>query len=372
MEELKVVISSEIVEKEQKKIVVLKNNFDSIETTLKETLETHTNAVYSEDSKQAAKKDVAEVRKGKKAFVSAFTEAKNELLEPAEEITPQYQRIVSLFREAETNIAEQVKKMEEAEKEEKKLKINEYFNEKIKGFEKLLSLEDIFDSKWLNLTTSMKKIKESIDSKVLPTIEKYERELELLKGMCTNEDVTAEAIETYEKTFDLAESINTIRRWEKQEAAILAREKEKQRLAEEQKDLERRQEEQRVREELEAEKKRIEAEKQAEIEKVRAEERAKAEQKLAFERAEAERVAREKEEAEEKAEAERVAERERIADEARIAREQALAEKQRNHEETYSVIVSGLNREQMEKLSETLNNRNYTVECRLEEEDETI
>ena len=149
--------------------------------------------------------------------------------------------------------------MKEFEDKQRLAKIDEIrkiYAELIGELEENLPLDKIYDSRWENVATSKKAIKDELTAK----IDKVRQEVELITAMVS--DKTEEALEGYWVGLSLSRAVATINSYEEYKKKIIAQQEEKQR-----KDKEA---------ELERERERIRME---ERKKIREEERIREEEK---------------------------------------------------------------------------------------------
>lgn len=135
------------------------SNFELLKTELNNFL---ANMTVSDDEKEN-KQIRAKLNSFKKAISDRRIEIKNEYLKPFEVGENQAKELEKLIQDANDKFDKVVKEAEEKQKEEKRLEILNIWESKkyIK-----VSLEQVFDKKWLNKTTSLKKVEEEIDSAI--------------------------------------------------------------------------------------------------------------------------------------------------------------------------------------------------------------
>lgn len=250
-------------------------NYEDIKTMLKEKLEIYKGAVVTEDSKTVAKKEVAYLRKLKKEIDDRRKEVKKTWNEPYDEFASKVSALLAMIDEPILLIDSQVKAFDEKQKDEKRAKVRELYEQRIGELAEYLPWEKIYQYSWENVSTSMKKVSEEMQVK----IETVKKDLITIQSM--QSEAVPEALEIYQKSLDVMAAIQHINRYEQQKREIL--EREQKRKAEEE-----------------------ERRRQAELEKAREEERRRI--------AEEERIRREAAEQAAAKERERI-ERERVAEE---------------------------------------------------------
>lgn len=238
---------------------IITTNFDDIKAELSAQMEIYKELEVTEHNKSERKKDIATLRKMKKALDDRRIEIKKDYMRPCDEFEAKVKELVALIDEPIVLINNQIKVFEENQKAEKIKKIHDTYNELIGEMADYLPLDKIYNSKWENVSITLKSIREEIEEAVSST----EMAVNTIKGM--NSEAVPMALEQYRKDLSLANAIAYVNRYEQQKAEILAREEQKRKEEEERR---RREEEERIREE---ERKRI-----AEEERIREEARQKA------------------------------------------------------------------------------------------------
>lgn len=268
---------------------VISTNFEEIKTELSTQMQVYKELEVTEDNKPERKKDIATLRKMSKAVNDKKIEVKNKFMEPYTAFEGQVKELIGIINEPIELIDKQVKVFEEKQLVEKKQKIHDTYDELIGEMREYLPLKQIYNSKWENVSTKLKSIREEIEE----AVSSVEMAVNTIKGM--NSEVVDKALEQYKKDLSLANAITYVNRYEQQKAEILAKEEKKRKEEEERK---RRAEEERIREQ---ERKRV-----AEEERIREETRRKAIEEERQRAAEAEK----RKEEERKAEADRLRARE--------------------------------------------------------------
>lgn len=239
---------------------IINFNYNEIKAALVEKMELYKDAQFTEDSKNIAKKEIAALRNIKSAIDEKRKTVKNECLKPYADFEEKAKELMRIIDEPINLIDSQVKAFDEKRKQEKMKKIQEIYIEVIGDMGEYLPLDTVFNTKWLNVATSVK----SITDEITNAISSAREAVNTLSTM--QSESVSEALKIYKKTLSLADALTYINKYEQQKAEILKKELERQRLEEERKIRER---EQRIREE---ERQRI-----ANEERIRREEREKVE-----------------------------------------------------------------------------------------------
>lgn len=245
-------------------------NFEQVESAIKEKLSEYEGAVFTEDSKNVAKKEVASLRAEKKSFQDNIREAKKKYMAPWDEFETQAKKLIGMYDEPINFIAGQVQAFEEKRIEEKRQLIKSIYDTEVpSAVKEYLSFCGIYNQKWENATYKEKDIKKEI----LAMVHTVEQGIQTISGM--ESEATEKALEMYKITLNLADSISYINNYERQKQEILAREQERKRREEEERirreEREKIMAEQRAREEREAAERKAEEEKAAAVEQARAE-----------------------------------------------------------------------------------------------------
>lgn len=251
MNELKIAINSNVGS--------ISTNFEELKSSLRDQMEVYSSLEVTEDNKKERKADIATLRKIQKAVSSEYSSIRKEFMKPIDALKKSVDELNGIIEEPIRLLDGQVKEFEERQRLEKKHAIVEYFNSKIGDID--ISIDQIYDSKWENATTSMKSVKTDIDDMIGHITDN----INLINSMSS--DKREDAMNNYLATLDIAASLTMINRYEQQKREIEERMKKEQELKQ-QRDLET--ERQRIREE---ERQRI-----AEEEKIRQQEREKFEQ----------------------------------------------------------------------------------------------
>ena len=226
-------------------------NFEGAKAYLRGRLDEYKGIIFTEDTKQDAKKTVADLRKEKKAFEDRVKEVKKEYMKPFENFFNEACELISMYDEPINFINQQVADFEAKRIEEKKILIKEMYEEYIgcdEDIAEYLPLAKIYNSKWENATVN----RSAIARELMERKENAKQAITAIKGM--HSDVEDVALKMYKDTLDMTRCILYINQHEQQKAEILAREQERIR----------KEEEERIRREERA---KIEAEMKAEEEK---------------------------------------------------------------------------------------------------------
>lgn len=229
-------------------------NFEQVEKGIQERLREYEGAVFTEDSKVYAKKEVASLRAEQQSIKDNLREAKKIYMAPWDAFETRAKDMIALFDKPIGLINGQVKDFEAKRISEKKQLIEQIYLETAVGLKEYIPLEKIYNSKWENATTRGKAIREEMQSMA----DSARQALETIRGM--HSEAEEMALRAYKGSLSLVDAIACINSYERQKQEILAREKERQR--QEEAERIRREERERI-----AAEQRIQAEKEAAVRK---------------------------------------------------------------------------------------------------------
>ena len=197
---------------------VIELNFDDIERALDQKLEEYKGAVFTEESKVIAKKEVASLRKLKSKFEDARKTVKREWMKPYDEFEERMKKLTTKIDEPINLINDQVEEFERQRKEKRRARIKEIYQDLIEDMGDYCELARIYDPKWENATTTEKMIKESISA----AIENARTAVSTITSM--QSEAVEEALTIYRESMDMAKAIGYINNYEQQKAEIMKRE----------------------------------------------------------------------------------------------------------------------------------------------------
>lgn len=203
-------------------------NFDELKETLADHLKIYEGMPVSLENKAERKKDLAMLRKVKKAVSDRRSEVKRQWLEPYNVFDTQVRELLGLIDRPVAVIDDQIKELESRERMKKLEEIKTLFGDMAADYADWLTLEMIFDEKWLNATTSIKKVKEELTGKILEIGNAL-----IMLNMSVSE-VKLEAIERYKSDLNLQSAMMYINQYEAQRARILEAERKQREREEEQ------------------------------------------------------------------------------------------------------------------------------------------
>lgn len=168
-------------------IGLLNWNFEQLNQQLDIELKRFEGIVITEDDIKAGKAMRASLNNLAKAIEAKRREVKKEFCAPYDEFESQTKMLIHKINRVSLGIDSQIKSFEEQEKQKKKQEIIDYFDSL--HFH-LVSIEKLWDEKWLNKTCSEKSWKEQISGK----IEKIKVDLAIISQMEVEDKETLKAM----------------------------------------------------------------------------------------------------------------------------------------------------------------------------------
>lgn len=188
MEELNAVIN-------QENGMIDFNNFDQLKERLLNYLKNYKGATFTEETKAIARADIADLRKLKKAINDRKIEVKKLFMQPYEEFEVKAKELMALIDEPIELIDNQVKVFEKKRIEERRVLIQEIYEEKSGDLAEYAPLDRIYSDKWERASTSTKSIKADIEQIFLGV----QMDIESLRLMRVDPDVIEFALDKYKK-----------------------------------------------------------------------------------------------------------------------------------------------------------------------------
>lgn len=172
-------------------------NFEELKEEITKKTSDYLNLVYSDDQIKDAKQDRTNLRKLVTALEDKRKEIKKEVMLPYEDFAVKEKELVEIINGAIENIDTQVKGYEEGKRQEKLTKVKEIYKECIGDLGRTVPFDKIFKESWLNVSTTLKSIKEEI----ITIREKIDGDLKIINT--ENSPYVYEMKEEYLKDFDL-------------------------------------------------------------------------------------------------------------------------------------------------------------------------
>lgn len=230
-------------------------DFEAVKERLQRRLDEYRGAFFCEESKAAAKKEVASLRKEKKEFSDRIRQVKEAYMKPYVMFESRAKELLVLYDEPINLIDGQVKEFEERRREERRTLIQSIHQEEAASLSEYLPLDRIYDPRWENATTKEREIRAAIAGMVTTV----ERDISAIQSM--QSEAEQQAFEVYKRGLSLSDAMTYLSNYERQKAEIMQREQERQRR--EEADRIRREERERIAAEQRAQEERDKAVEQA-------------------------------------------------------------------------------------------------------------
>lgn len=202
----------------------IKWNNEELKKEVALKMEEYKTLVYTDDTIKDAKVDRATLNKLVKAIDDERKRIKKLCMAPFEQFEAQVKELIGIIDEPIKLIDKQIKEVEEQKRTQKRIEIAELF--KSIGFQCFVTLDSIFDEKWLNASVPLSKIEESMKT----TMYRIGNEVATISRL---PEFSFEAMETYKRTLDMAKAIQEGQRLAEIQKRKSAYEEEQKRKAEE-------------------------------------------------------------------------------------------------------------------------------------------
>lgn len=135
-------------------------NHEEIKREVAERVRYYKNLAYTDDQIADAKKDRATLNKFVQELEATRKAVKKQCLAPYEDFEKKIKEIVQIVNEPIQLIDQQIKAADQLEKDEKKKAIEKLFV--AIGFQPFVTLDMIWDEKWLNKSASLTKVESQL------------------------------------------------------------------------------------------------------------------------------------------------------------------------------------------------------------------
>jgi hypothetical protein len=186
--------------------VVLFHNYDDILASAEKLAEHVKGVVVDEENIKTSKKMLAEINKQVNELEDARKGIKREVLAPYEEFEAKVKTIVNVVKEADAVVRNQVKELEEIERQAKYDEIVALWKRRINRYPELVDMFtylDFIKPQHSNKTTSMTKV----ENDMVDWLEGRKNDVEMIKGLEHSDDIMVE----YVRTQNVSTAIQTIR-----------------------------------------------------------------------------------------------------------------------------------------------------------------
>ena len=173
-------------------------NNEELKTAIAKKMEDYKGLVFTEETIADGKKDRADLNKLRGAIDNERKRIKKMCMEPYDKFEKEVKEVLGLVDEQINAIDVQIKEFEQIKREEKRKTVQELF-ESI-GFQKFVTLEMIWDEKWLNASVSLSKV----ENQMKETMYRIGEDVGTIIRL---PEFSFEAMEVYKKTLDLTQAI---------------------------------------------------------------------------------------------------------------------------------------------------------------------
>ena len=176
----------------------IKWNNEELKAAIADKMKEYKGLVFTEETISEGKKDRANLNKLRGAIDDERKRAKKLCMEPCNRFEKEVKEVLALVDEQISAIDIQIKEVEQIKREEKRKAVQELF-ESI-GFQKFVTLEMIWDEKWLNASVALSKV----ENQMKETMYRIGEEVGTISRL---PEFSFEAMEVYKKTLDLTQAI---------------------------------------------------------------------------------------------------------------------------------------------------------------------
>jgi len=196
-------------------------NYEDLKEQLSKFVESYKTIIITEDQKQEAKADVANLRKLKTELDTKRKEIKREYMKPCDEFEAKVKDLLAIIDEPIWIIDNKLKEFEEARRAEKKAQILAIYTEEIGEYKDNVTLDSIYKPQWENATCTASSIRADIQEIKLT----IDRETNIILSM--KSEVSDRAIKKYyESGRNLGIAIDLINQYEDNKREVLRRQEE--------------------------------------------------------------------------------------------------------------------------------------------------
>ena len=176
----------------------IKWNNEELKAAIAEKMKEYKGLVFTEETISEGKKDRANLNKLRGAIDDERKRVKKLCMEPCNRFEKEVKEVLALVDEQISAIDVQIKEVEQIKREEKRKAVQELF-ESI-GIQKFVTLEMIWDEKWLNASVALSKV----ENQMKETMYRIGEEVGTISRL---PEFSFEAMEVYKKTLDLTQAI---------------------------------------------------------------------------------------------------------------------------------------------------------------------
>ena len=190
------------------------SNYQPLIAWAKERTSTYNGLVVQEDGILAAKADVADLRRLAKAASDYRIRIKKEHEAKIADTINQLKELTDIFTATAESIAVQVRTFEDKEKADKRREIENFFDSQIGELNGLITIDRIWDDKWLNKGSQM----DAIQTTIKERIAKASEDIQTIRDMKVRYE--SEMINEYVQTLDIGKALQRRKLLEEREAQL--------------------------------------------------------------------------------------------------------------------------------------------------------
>ena len=200
---------------------IIEINFEELKAQLSNKMSEYRGAVFTEDSKQIAKGELANLRKLQKSVDERRKDVKAECMKPYTQFEKKVNELKGIIDEPIQLIDGQLREMEAERIRKRKEDVGNLYMDIISDLTDYLPLDEIYNHKWDLAGTKLKNIREDMEE----LAKKTQEETELIKA--SQSDVASEALNLYKRSRNLTDALAHINRYEANKKMALAKEEER-------------------------------------------------------------------------------------------------------------------------------------------------
>ncbi|KAA8502008.1 DUF1351 domain-containing protein [Mediterraneibacter catenae] len=173
-------------------------NNEELKAEISEKMQEYKSLAFTAETIQDAKKDRAKLNKLRTAFEDECKKVKKQCMEPYEKFERQVKELTALIDEPIRLIDSQIKEVEEKCRNDKRKEIENLF--RTIGFQPFVTLEKIWDEKWLNASVSMSRVEDQMKT----CMYQIGNDVTTINNL---PEFSFEAMEVYKKSLNLTTAI---------------------------------------------------------------------------------------------------------------------------------------------------------------------
>lgn len=201
-------------------------NSEELKVAIVEKIRDFKSLQYTEETIKEAKKDKANLNKLRTALEDERKRIKKECMQPYEAFEKQVKEIVSMIDEPIRLIDAQIKEVEEQRRIEKRGQVLAIYEENIGTLKGILPFEKVFKEEYLNVSRTLKSIREEITA----LIQKVNSDMDTIDELHTKFELQVK--DMYIRTLDLSAALRENNRLIEVEKHLAAEREQKRQLEE--------------------------------------------------------------------------------------------------------------------------------------------